>query len=665
MNEQKSVSEELVQEGMRPDDAKPAIEWSVVSLFTWLKQKRSHVFGWFWPRFEWHLLAEWGLIVVWACWVGRAYLDFNPFTWPIGGEMGVQLQTHYLWPRFQECGLCALWNGGINGGAPALADIFGSMLHPLVMVTTLLWGVMIGAKVALVGALAMAGVAQWWMARILGVGAVARVWSALLVVVGGHLGGRMENSNFGLVLSTAACSLALAAALDVAVSGKRRTTLLFALTLAMTIVAGQGYLQLALLTWAPAFLFLLLDGNFRLRPVWREYMLAIALSLLLAAVFLVPLLHFWPQLFKDSDPGFGAAQPLEYLPLNLVIRDTDFLRAEVLGKKPFPYMYNLYIGWVPLLLAILSLRFARRKDYPLLLCLSSGMVLVFLMASAILLRWLGLLIPQFSGFRHSSLIAALAIPAILALAAYGLHHLLALNWPRLIVGFRLNNSTHPVAFSLKWLMIIPLFWSLQSPYDLSQNYLITLNQQDIYESMASLQSPTLQWIALPFGELFWIEPALNRGLKVSNVVWAWSWSSRQVAEPRLIANRPGPPPDTQKVGMLHGVPLYENTNVEYAYVKMGSQIVPCQASGGNGDLTVKCSTQQLGQLIVQENSWPGWQAKQDQKTVPLLPGPWLSVEAPAGEHEYHFRYLPWDVVVGFLLTLVGIFLTMWLWFRSF
>jgi hypothetical protein len=32
----------------------------------------------------------------------------------------------------------------INGDAPAIAGLFGSMLHPLVMTTTLLWGIVAG-----------------------------------------------------------------------------------------------------------------------------------------------------------------------------------------------------------------------------------------------------------------------------------------------------------------------------------------------------------------------------------------------------------------------------------------------------------------------------------------------------------------------------------------
>ena len=57
--------------------------------------------------------------------------------------------------------------------------------------------------------------------------------------------------------------------------GTRRHALLLGLLGAMAIAACQGYLQAALIGVSPAFLFFVFDGSFRLRPVWREYLLVI------------------------------------------------------------------------------------------------------------------------------------------------------------------------------------------------------------------------------------------------------------------------------------------------------------------------------------------------------------------------------------------------------
>ncbi len=620
--------------------------------------------AWAWLRAHADALAEVAVIGLWAAWVGRAYLNLDPAVWPTGREMGAQILTHHFWTQLWSCGVCALWNGSVNGGSPALADIFGSTLHPLVMLTTLIWGTVNGAKLALVGALGLAGLAQWWIARTLGLGRTARVWSALLGVVGGHLTGRMENSNFGLVVSTAACSLALAAALHLGVTGQRRATVLLALTGAMAIVSGQGYLQLSLVFWVPAFLFFIMDEELRLRPLWREYALAVGLSLLLAGAYLVPVLHFFPNIYKETNPAFTTAQPLEYIPLNLVIRDGNFMRAEVLGKLPFPYMYNLYIGWVPVLLAGLCLLLARRADYPALFCLGSGVLLTFFVASAIPLLWLVKVVPEFSGFRHIALTAGLAIPALLGLAAYGLDRVLALNWPQVVLRFRANASADIPALSLAWILALPLGMALYAVYALGQIYLATTNVQPIYGVIGALRTPSLQWVAAPFGEHFWIEPALTEGLKLTNVVWAWGWKDHPVPEPRWIANRPGPPPDTEVIGQLDDIPIYQNPNVEYAYVESDDETTPCQATGSGGFLQVACETSAPGQLSVMENRWTGWQAWQDGRRVLLLADRWLTVDAPAGKHTYLFRYLPWDVPLGVGLTLVGLVVCARLWRRD-
>ncbi|MBI3242474.1 MAG: hypothetical protein HYZ49_09300 [Chloroflexi bacterium] len=641
-------------------------------LLTWLRYRRMPVMKQQvqvslleWLRAHAGTVVELGIIAGWAMWVGRAYLDFDPFMWPVSSEIGGQLNTHYIWVQLQRCGLCALWDGTINGGMPALADAFGSKLHPLVMITTLLWGVMAGAKVALVICFIIAGYAQWWIARLLKLGRVARVWSAMLIVVGGHLSARMATGQFGIVLSTASCSLALAAAIDLALTGKRRSTLALAVTGALAIVSGQGYLQLSLLSWAPAFLFLLLDDEFHLRPVWKEYALAVGLSVLMAGLFLIPAVHFLPNFAKETDPLFTRAQPLEYAPLNLVIRDLAFMNTNVLGKFVAPELFTIYIGWVPVLLAIISIRFIRRDNARLALCLIAGMMMSFLMGSAIPLKWLAKLSTYFDGFRHPSLMSILAVPPIVALAAYGFDQLLKLNWPKLTISFTTAKSA---TLSVAWVLAVPLYWSFSTAYDLSQVFIRTSDASPIYQSYQQVISDLYltgdRWIALPFGEHFWIEPAVAAQLKVTNVVWAWKWKNREPPKPYLIANRTGAPPDTEVVGLLGDIPIYQDAQAEYAYIASGAQKVPCQAAGSGGDLTVTCSTDRAGQLVVEENSWVGWYVWRDEKPEPLKQDRWLAVTAPAGQHTYEFRYRPWDVAVGLAATLIGCGLTLWLWRRA-
>jgi hypothetical protein len=609
-------------------------------------------------------VAELALILLWSAWIGRGYLTLDRFVWPAGREFGSQVISNHFWVQLRECGSCALWNGMINGGMPALGDVFGSTLTPVVGLATLLFGVVTGARVAVIAALMTAGVAQWWIAHSLRLGSVARVWSAMLVVVAGHLAARLEGGAVGLTISTAMASLAFAAALALGVFGTRRLAVVLGLLGAATITAGQGYLQASLIGVSPAFLFLVLEPSGRVKRVWREYLLAFGLSLVLAAVFLIPALHFSSNWFKAIDPAFQAAQPFEYIPLNLVIRDSLFLQSSVLGKLPYPYLYSLFIGWVPMILAVLCLPLAQRRDAPALLCLATAAFLALFMASAIPLRWLTPLAPSLAGFRHVPLFAGLAVPPILGLSAYGLDRVLRLDWPRIALrgGGQAGTSTRSI--SLAWLLVVPLLGSLRTPAIMAQAYLRTANFATIYQDVERLRTDSLEWVATPFGEHFWIEPALEAGFKVSNVVWAWNWIDRPLPSPRLAASRVGPPPNASLIGQMGDIPVYEDGLAEFASVRTGTAVVPCRATGGGGQLAVECTTENDGQLVLQENAWNGWKAWIDGAPAQLSPGPRLSLTAPAGTHQYLFRYMPWDVPLGLLVTLLGFGVVGFLLLRS-
>jgi len=613
---------------------------------------------------RWGLLAEVVLILVWAAWVGRPFLDFDRFTWPSGIEFGFQLQSHHFWNQLRSCGLCALWNGTINGGHPALAESYGSPLHPLVIITTLLWGTIVGGKVTVVVALALAGLAQWWIARRLGLGTVARLWTSLVAVAGGHLAGRLELPAIGMVLSTAMGSLTVAAALDLGLTGRRRAAVLLAVTLALTLVSGQGYIQVALLGWVPLLLIFVLDKRLRLRPNTLEFVLAAGVALLLAGVLLVPLAHFLPGFAKHGDPLFGTAQPLEYVPLNLVIRDIDFLKGTMLGKLPFPYLYDNYIGWVPVLLAIASLLFARKADGRALAFLGGGIAVTFLLASAVPFRWLVHSLPRLADVRHTPLLAGLAVPAVLGLAGYGLDGLLKLAWPQVALRWQSAPEDRGLNLSTAWILVIPLLFGLRAVFQHARSWIYTRDNERVYQAAALWETPSLEWVSPPFGEHAWVEVASTLGIKLTNVVWPWDWEGRTYPPPRLEATRTEAPAQSEFLFTIDGVSTYLHPDQHYAYVDVGGEIIPCEASASGGDLAIRCTTDHPGQLTVQENAWSGWRVWRDGQEVELAPGPWLGSEAAAGEHVYRFRYLPWDAPVGLALTLVGVALTAFLWVRA-
>ncbi|HZG69003.1 MAG TPA: hypothetical protein VEZ12_19865, partial [Herpetosiphonaceae bacterium] len=351
------------------------------------------------------------------------------------------------------------------------------------------------------------------------------------------------------------------------------------------------------------------------------------------------------------------------------------------------YMYNLYIGWIPVVLAFLSLpggwRHARRE----ILFLGSGACLMFVLASALPLRPLDDLLPVAANIRHTPLMAGLAVPALLGLAAAGLDRLLTLPWPRIVLPAARTSGRPGLVVRPVWLLGILLLWSLWTPARLAQHWLRTMDARPLYTAMAALRTPGPAWVAPPYGELRWTQAGLDLGLKLSPIVWVFTW--HDVPMPYLEAVPKDSPPaflrlgpwaglpllnpmearnaagiQSERAGTLGEVPIYRYSGQHYAAVITSMQAFPCQAGGSGGDLTITCTNEQAGELVVQEHTWSGWSGRRDGVPVPLKAGPWLRVAAPAGLHTYELRYRPWDVLLGFASTVLGATLTCVLWIRT-
>ncbi len=617
------------------------------------------------PKKRFTFMWEWALIIGWAVWVGRNYLDSNPRIWPWGAEFPMVILPHYIWTLIGQCGDCIFWNGFINGGYPAFSELHGAPLHPISIATTLLQGPINGVKTNLIMHLAMAGFAQWWIARSLNLGLVPRLWGAMMASTAGHLAGRMELGLFPLVMSTTSASLVLAAGLDLVVKKSNRAMVGLAICLALLILSGQGYLQIGMLvTILPVFAIFLLDERFRLNSLTNKFLLAGLLALMLSATFLLPLLHFLPSFAKEGDAYFTTTQPLEYLPINLVVHDDGFFRLMTLGKQPYPYLYSNYVGWVVVLLGLGRLfrppaPEKRRMYFFFLLAL----ILVFLAASAISLKAIFAIMPEFLyGIRNPPLIAGLAVPLLLGLACWALDDLLKQNMPRLTFSWPPYFSYN---LNLFWIIIaVPLLWSLRTAYDFSQHWLVTTPAgKDLPVVLRSMRTTSTQWIRMPLGEHFWQPDIAELRLKLTGFPRPWHWKYRVMPEPHLEGVRNEEAAFLPEyVRTVEGIRILSFSQNEYAFVQSGNRQQPCQAHALGGHISVTCQNSQSGNLVVMENSFSGWKAQCNGQRLALdSHSPWLSVWLPAGKHDCQFTYRPWDVYVGLLINLIGIGAAIYFW----
>jgi len=611
---------------------------------------------------------ELAIVVGVAAWIGRNYLHLDYLEVPSSPEFMAYIQSHGFWTLLVECGSCALWNSSAQGGFPAFADYSGSGIHPVIGLATYVWGFIVGSKIAIVLSLGIAGCSQWWLGRELDIKGVLRVWGAIVVLAGGHLASRMETGAFPILFSTAICSLMIPGIIRLAKSGRSRDSVILGVLLASSLVSGGVYLQIGLLALIPGLFILSFSHQGLDKNLLKKYLLAGVIGFLLAAPFLVPFLHFAPNIEAQVTSEVGDAQPLEYIPLNFVIRDPSFNQGNVLGKTGDADDYVSYIGWLPVLLAFVGFaQLIKQPDGRIGYFFVSGIMLSLYLASD--LPWRGYLNRStFNGaVIQPGYILGITVPLIVGLASLGANAVFDVEH-RLTTLF-LGRKKIKVRISLfALLLIFPLSHNIISNISASREYLTTRFQsREVGWSITALNSTeTQEWVSTPKGESTFIAPAISSHLKLSSTLLPWNWRDRELPIPRVEASREAITGgmviyQSQEVG---GTSIYVRPEVHYAMVESGTERSPCEAEGLGGHLVVHCNNEEPGILMIQEHAFDGWKASRDGDPIPLQVGTWLSVEAPPGEHEYVFDYSPWDVKVGLILFGISTVLILKLMFYS-
>jgi hypothetical protein len=604
-------------------------------------------------------LAELSLILLWALWVGQDYLNFDVRVWPHGGDFPLTIQSFYQWPLAFKCGACVFWNGSINGGVPAFADSFTGFLHPLPAVASLLFGVINGSKLTLIASLIVAGLAQWWIARMLGFGSIPRLWTAAIAVSGGHLSGRMEIGLLGMVLSTAFGSLALAAGLNLALNRNRRAALLLGALLTLSLLSGQGYIQVALFVAMTTLVLVFVVRQEK--RLLREFLLSAGLALLLSAVFWIPFVQFLPHFGKAVDTSYSAGQSFQYIPLNYVIGDADFYRGDALGRILFPSIYMNYIGWMPILLSAVGLPLLWKTRRRVTLALVIPILLIVLASSANSVQFAAKIFPDLmASLRYPPLLLGLTIPFILALAAAGVDQILQIPWPSLTLLWEGAKIRLP---SLTLLVLMG--WSMRSTFDFSQSWYTPFwPPAETLELPHALETNSAQWVQPP-GQHYWMPDLLASNQKITGVFRPWWWSGREAPEPFLQAvSEDELPEDSTPIGQIGSLKIIANSASHYAFIEIGNTTIPCRAVSNGGNIDVSCNSPEQGQLTVREYSGTGWSVSMDGTPGRLTPSAWLSTAAQAGNHDYSFRYRPRAAQLGVGLSIFGSLLMVWLWRRS-
>lgn len=596
-----------------------------------------------------------------ASFISAPYLDFRENYFITGYEYMLATISHYIWNYLPQCGNCVLWNGFLNGGMPAFAELQGAVLHPLVILTTLLWGVTNGSKIVAFMSLIISGVAVWWLAKELGASRLARIWVSLLGVVGGHIIGRLESGNIVLALSVASASLLFPMVLRLNKKVTFRRIAVLALLMALTWLSGQGYIQVGVFFgWFPAFLYLLYQENHQKQEKWLAFGKSLLLSILLCGILFLPSLHFINAMDKYTMEDFKSLQPFNYIPLNLVISDPGLFSQSYLGMDTFPYEHINFIGWIPVIFAVIAGYFVLKQDKKRVYGgLYLAIIIVMVMTSRGIMLFLKDYLPVLMKLRALSVATSLMVPPILGLAAWGVDRLSELEWPQ-IVKHNAQETTSSSSLSLKWIILIPiLILSFKEIIPFAQNYIHLRDIQISPDDLAFIQLNDTQWVTPPNND--WFPTLLAESRKVIMTDRPWNWKDRQRLSGYVgLVYNPNNDDIEGRISREKNFDVVKHPAELYASVTVDNEMIKCNAISAGGNIDVACNTSKPGILTVHDYQWDGWYAWVDGQSQPILSGDWLTVTAPVGKHVYSFRYRPWDVYTGAALTIIGLGIVCWM-----
>lgn len=296
---------------------------------------------------------------------------------------------------------------------------------------------------------------------------------------------------------------------------------------------------------------------------------------------------------------------MAYMPLNLVIPSLEFFQSELLGKITAPFVYMIYIGWIPVILAVLSLKLVPREHSRLLIFFWLSILLIFFVSSREVLHFLLPVFPIVTFIRYPSLMTTLTVPLLIALAAWSVNIILKWEWPKIELSSR--EKRFP-GLPLSWLVIIlPLLLAIRPAYDFSQGWyhLVTFPLPE--PILENLRTPYSEWVALPYGEFPWPPEMIRQGFKITGVIRPWHWKTRTDPSPALEARRYESSPSLDAAFFADKIEIIPYQKNNYAAVFQDNKmLVSCNAVALGGQIDVLCNAPAEGILIVRENNFSGW-----------------------------------------------------------
>jgi hypothetical protein len=612
---------------------------------------------------QYALIFEWVfLVVVWYLLIGRIW---NGVQIPTGGEYARSMSGFFFWDSLKTCVNCSFWMPH-GGGRPVLADPFGSFLHPMSMLLSLLFGAVAGASYTLSFAFLLLGASALWLGQILGLHQLVRGWFALAVMIGGHVVCRLELGSIGMPLSLAS----LFAAYVCILWYLRSPTLLRALAVGVAVgalcLSGQLYYQYFFVL-SIAIVWIVGQWQFasllkRIPMIHTTLMLGIAM--LMASPIVLNLFMTAGIYEKEGSLDLQFTIPIHIQLLNFLIPTTEVAKTQLLNPFPYVWVYATYIGWIPCIAAtmlysrIISFhRYVARVTFGFT---ALAIVIVTGVFSEIALSFENQTLSTIvGGFRFITIYNGVAGIGILLLAALGMHGYVCgsssprnaleqfIEWSGTVS--RLNVRVLSLAAVLVYSLIgmhsfAEGFLRFQKPFDAAAETMISDSTRlvDGYIEMPD-------WMFLR---------AMEKDVRSASYVSSVKLSNRTFPPPKYIFTQKIPEtiPTTLLAEYRDEWKLLQNNAPEAQYAVLQRAVgpdVPCNSTARNGVISVTCASEEPGTVRLLVHALPGWEYALEGQSYQSVSGrDWLTAPFPIGQHTITFRYGPWYAWAGLIMLAV-------------
>jgi len=633
---------------------------------------------------------EWLLIFLAVTLFCTGILDLRAPTRLPGNESEVfQMLDWTLVNSIQQYHAFPLWNIYIQSGLPYIADPMLHVYNPVVTVPVLLFGVRAGFKLGVYFSFLIAAFGMWRLAKVMGLGRAARLWTVLMFAFAGQPMARFFQGEYLFIFGFAYIPWIFSSLLLITRRKRKRDIAVAAGSIGLLFFSGNAYYPLLALIIIIIFGLVMLIHIKKKPPfVYLDVhhmlkFLAIGiLALGVVAIQLLPTAEFYPHLSKGTK--LAGSQTVKQIFLDYTSKDS--LRPDAYSVLPAREEFYAYIGLTPFLgLALLPLAIWKR-DRRILLFFVLVMLVTVIWISLEWMPWKELFLQSrfLIQFRHLLRILVFGSFSLICLAGLGLDSL----WKLLRDGQVDVGVRHPRM--MRMLATIGLVmlgaFMLFGVSDLFSTNQFAVHSQEIYAPAYHVMS----WVKQnDLSDYYirhnptnaWQDAVISNNLRYLNTWYSYDIirpldekiNQRFVqAEPKYLTQSLAEPApengtlisvvdDYNIFSLPESLPLA--FMVDNAKLQLGGEagplvssevtpLTPFFSSPNNMEAIAEGQANQT--LVVMMTHYPGWQVLVDGKvqTLKNVSG-YMAVDVQTGVHKYTFLYTPRLFFIGLVISLVA------------